>query len=229
MSDLLQEVDEIMRRERMAALWKDYGGYLIAFIIATIIMTGIISGYKSWNLRVQEEQTATLMTLQASADYPQNILVAENLDLRPGLRGIALISAAGKLIDLDRSEDAKALYGRAAADEKIPNDLRALAVLMQIRLSDDAQTPEEAEKHLAQLASIWNDKKSPWAAHARIEAAIITAHALGNYAGAREHLNAVQDTPDLPETLYLRARALDHVYALKQKAAAPATNMDSKS
>ena len=48
MTDLFAEVDEALRQERVAKLWQEYGRYLIGFIATLILLTALISAYKSW-------------------------------------------------------------------------------------------------------------------------------------------------------------------------------------
>jgi hypothetical protein len=54
MSDIFQEVDEIMKQERMEKFWKQNGAWIIAFIVLTILGTAAISGYQYCNAGVQE-------------------------------------------------------------------------------------------------------------------------------------------------------------------------------
>lgn len=210
MSDLLEEVDDIMRQERMVALWNQHGNTFIGIIAAIIIGTALVSGYKSWNQSVKESGTATLIQLVESTDFPANINEAD-LKMRPGLKGIALLSAAGSLVSENKTEEALTLFKQAANDKSLPDDLKDLAVLSTIRLQAGSENAEDAEK---QLKTVWNNKKSPWRYQAHLEAAVIKA-AKEDFTSAREHLNTILDAPALPETLYKKARALEKVYALK--------------
>jgi hypothetical protein len=214
MADLFAELDEVMRQERMEKVWHDYGHYIIGFIVGTILLTASISGYKSWNTSVQEKQTAQVLTLQGAADYPQNVLDTADLDLRGSLKGLTLVSAAGTFADKGQADEALALYERAAADSSIPAQFSHLAALMVVRYGVDVDGADAAAL-LAQMKTVYSDAKSPWAYHARLEAAVIEAHLNMDYEAARVHLNVVRDTAGLPKTLTDKAQALDHVYGLK--------------
>ncbi|MCB1721751.1 MAG: hypothetical protein KDI11_08355, partial [Alphaproteobacteria bacterium] len=76
---------------------------------------------------------------------------------------------------------------------------------------------QDGQSLLDQLIPLVSNLQSPWVHHARIEAALITADKLGDYSTALTHLNAVLDTPDLPQSLTDRARALAHLYGMKNK------------
>ncbi len=214
MSDLLAEVDEMMRRERMEKLWKEHGNTLLAFVAFVILATAALSGYRAWNNSANEASTEQLITLLGAADFPGNIDGAE-LDMRGGHRGIALLSAAGLLLKEGKTEDAIGLYTKASEDGGIPADLRQLATLMQVRLlasSDLAPSPEELAKRLQDVAG---DKGSPWQFYAHLDIAALKA-ATGNYDEAMEHLSVVQAGQGAPDNLVQNARALEHLYRLEQ-------------
>ena len=143
-------------------------------------------------------------------EFPGNIKDTPKLDMRGGLRGIALLTAAGTFMDDKKSEDALALYERAANDNGIPDDLRHLAVLSLVRLKANTTNAEDL------LKSVWSDSNSPWRYHAHLDAAVFYADK-NDFAQAREHLAEIAKAKSLPESLQGKARALDHVYALRQQ------------
>jgi len=206
MSDLLAEVDEAMRQERLAKFWHDNKAFIIAFIILTIVATGAMSAYRSWDAKTKTTQTAALIELQEKADYPANMIEAE-LDFRSNIRGIALLSAAGTAMQRDNLEDAAKLYARLSEDKKIPEQFRHLGILMDARLKLDNGDADK-EQLLNNLQPILNSK-SAWKPHAQIDAAILQSET--NPQNALELLNAVSDTQALSPSLYERAQKLHHV------------------
>lgn len=214
MADLFAEVDEMMRQERMAKIWHEYGSYIIAFVVGTILLTAILSGYKAWNSSVQEKQTAALMALQDDPNYPNNVLEADELDLRGGLRGIAYLSAANSFLGEDKRDEALTIYERAASDNSVSDEFSHLADLMIVRLTLDSEDAK-AEELLGRLEAIYSASKSPWVYHAHLEAAVVEAHLNQDYVTAQTHLNIIRDAQGLPQSLYAKAESLDHVYRLK--------------
>ncbi len=211
MSDLLAEVDEIMRQERMEKFWHENKTFIITFIVLTIALTGVFSGYRAWDHKVETEQTAALIQLMESSDYPANMLEAD-LDFRAPLRGIALMGAAGSLMTQDKQEDAYKLYQRAAQDKQIPDDLRHLAVLTTVRI-DANKEGANASELLATLDPVL--KNGIWQPEAQIEAAVITANLKNDYTGAENILDDVLNTEGLQQSLYTKAANLKQVYALQ--------------
>ncbi|MCB1721572.1 MAG: hypothetical protein KDI11_07450, partial [Alphaproteobacteria bacterium] len=183
MADLFREVDEVMRQERIEKFWSENKAYIIGVILGTILLTGLISGYRSWNSSVKEKQTAALIAMQESPEYPGNILNAEELPMRAGLRGIALLQAAGTFLDQDKTEDALTLYQRVSQDKELPGELQDLGTLMSVRLQID-RGDQDGQSLLDQLIPLVSNLQSPWVHHARIEAALITADKLGDYSTA---------------------------------------------
>ncbi len=211
MSDLLAEVDEAMRQEKLEKFWHENKLYIILFIALTILSAAATSGYRAWDDNVKTKQTAELLALQNASNYPNNILDA-NLEMRASLKGIVLLSAASAFMGEEKKDEAAQLYARLASDTTIPDDFRFLGILMDMRLKMDR---EEADKAvlLTSLDPILSSK-SPWKPHAQIDAALLQAE--NNPDQAIELLNMVSDTPNLPPSLYERAQKLHHVIAGNQ-------------
>ena len=49
MSDIFQEVDEEVRRERLMQLWKRYGNFVIAAAVIVVLGVGGWRGYQWWD------------------------------------------------------------------------------------------------------------------------------------------------------------------------------------
>lgn len=216
MTDIFAEIDEAMRQERVAKFWNENMSYIIGFVVLTILLTASFSAYRTWDASVKTNQTSALIALQEDSNFPENILELKNLELRPGLRGIILIDGAGAFLKESKTDSALILYERAAHDTKIPAEFRDMATLMSVRLlSEDIKS--DTNTLLARLKDITTNGKSPWIYHAHLEIALILAHKNEDYAAAREYLNIIKNTTNLPNTLYAMAKSLDHVYSLRQQ------------
>ena len=210
MSELLREVDDAMRQERVEKFFHEHGKTLIAFVALTIFLTGALSFYKYWDNKQKEDGTAALIALQEAEDFPENVLDAD-LNMRGGARGLAYLSGAQAFLDKNQTEDARTLYNKAAQDSGVPKDIKHLALLMQARLAE-----EKTQAELDTLQKIWSDTDSPWQAQARLESAIILAATKEDYASALSHLDEILKIPNLPDTFHTKVQALSHVYALEK-------------
>jgi hypothetical protein len=216
MADLLQEVDEVMRQERMEKFWQENKYYIIGFIVGTIVLTGILSGYRSWDNDVKEKQTAAIIAMQDEEGYPENVVDAE-LDFRSGLRGIALMQAAATALGDEKNETALKLYQRAAADAGLPDDIQQAAIIASTNLALDTDGEIDGQAMLNSLQSISQDKNSPWQTYAHMLSAVIQVHQFDNYASAITHLDDALKAPNLPQSLQERLEALKHLYTLKSQ------------
>lgn len=216
MSDVFAELDEVVRQERAERFWKENGRSLVAAVLATIVLTGAISGWRTWNAGVQEKQTDKLLTALDTKE-PAEGLVKVADDLRPGLRGVALLNAGSSYIAQGKKEEAIKIYQKAAADKLIPSDLRELAALMEVNLTQ--ASAENKDALLGKLSAIASDEKSPWRYHARLQAATILAHTAGDYAGAQAQLKPVIDATEIAPSIKAKAQALSQVYAIEAKQA----------
>lgn len=225
MADLFREVDEAMRQERMMKFWEENKLFIIGVVLGTILLTGALSAYRSWNNAVKEEQTAAVLAMQEDINYPQNVLETEDLDVRGGLRGIALLQAAGMFQNQDKPDEALTLYQRISADKAIPDELHHLGVLMSVRMQMDKDNTD-ADELLNELSPVLKTKSSPWVNHARIEAALIHAHKKGDYDSAISLLQKVEAQKDIPASLTSRAKALIHIFTTRQQS--PAAQKDEQ-
>lgn len=214
MSDIFAEVDEVMKQDRLEQIWAEYGNLIIAFIIGVIVLTAVVSGYKSWNDSVKEKQTEILSTLVSDADFPMNVDL-ETLELKGDVRAIALMGAGAAFLDGEDAQPGKALemYKAVQGDESVDESYRGLAALMVARLSVETNV----EESMAALQAVYDDEKSLWRYHAAIELAVLAAHEGGDLNKARTYLaDVAAQEAVLPPGLVMRARSLDHLYALRQ-------------
>ncbi len=222
--NLILEIEEALKREKTEKLFKEYGPYILIGSLLAVLFTGAISGYRSWETRVNAENTAVLMQALTQQDQVK-ALTAVAPELRPGQRAIAQMTAAGVLVSQDKKTEAHALYTQVAEDKALPAIYRDLAALTVVRLTLSGDTKAaDAGNLLAKLQPLL-DKKNPWHNQARIESALISAHLQNDYKAAREHLAPVIAEGDkAPASVIQRARALEQVFGQKMSAAKPDTS-----
>ncbi len=212
MSDIFAEVDEVMKQERLEKIWAEYKWIIITLIVGTILLTAVVSAYKSWDISVKEKQTVVLGSVLEAEDFPANVDL-KSLDLHGDLRAMALMSAGARLLTAEKPDTDQALvyYKDVAADKKVSDQFRELASLMTARLSGgDAAAAEAA------LQVVYRNEESLWRYHAATELAVLSAHEAGDFAAAREYLAVVLAQKVIPAGLIARARSLDHIYAIRQ-------------
>lgn len=210
MADILDEVDDMMRQERAAKFWHENGRYIIGFVVMTILFTAAISGYRTWNNNVQQTQTAALLMAVEAQNFPDNI-AAIAPDLRPNLRGIALLNGASAYIQNEKPKKAAELYEQLSNDSKVPNDLRALGTLMSVRLADDSMSTDDK---LGALNTLISEKSNVWQPYAMLEKALILANEKQDAPAALATLNNILQMDNLPPSLEQNAENLHHLYTI---------------
>ena len=215
MSDILQEIDDAMKREKAEKFWKENGPTLVASAIALVVFTGIFSAWNAWKLNVNTKQT-DLLVGALETQYPETALDAAAENLKGGHQSIAMLHNASIKAGASKTAEAIALYRDIAKDVSTPSLWRELATLNAVKLewADSENNADKAKALIADLKPLMNERK-PWAKLAAIQAAMITADGLQDYTLASRYLAPVLNDEKTPATLKDRATALDHIYVIK--------------
>lgn len=208
MNDLIVEVDEAMKQERLEKLWQSYGGFFLGLIAMLILGTAAKAGYD--HFKNQKNIIQTDIYLDALIDEHGNsdsLIAAHNKIQSPELKALVKIHAAGKAVQEGKKEDAVKLYNIEPTSSE---SINGLSLMMQITQSDMA-----ASEKTSALEPLYLNQKNPWRYHAYLEAAIINAHEKNDYKKARDLLKEIVSAENIPQTLQKKARSLDILYALK--------------
>lgn len=210
MADIFREVEEDLRRDQAAKLWKRYGRYAIA---AALVVVLAAAGYEVWRAydRDWREQLANdFATAKALADNAERSAAIEAFAAvgAPGQSGYGTLAAferAQLLADGGDVEDARALWNEIAADGRAP--FAPVATLLAISSEVDGGDAAVLNGRLDTLKSNF-----PAYRPLALELQALLALRQGNGETARLHLTAVAD--DLSAPPGLRARASELLQAL---------------
>ena len=217
-NELITEIEDAVRREKLEKAAKEYGPYVLAGCVLAILITAASAGWQSWKMSANAKHTATILSaIENSGDNTGQKLAETAAQLGAGQTVVARLTSAGVFLSQDNKAEALKQFQLAATEKGAPPILRDLAVLQSVRLEwDTAAEGVDAKALIQKLLPLTGDKNNPWQAHARVQAAIITAQGLNDLAGARTILAEVlKDKETLPGTLVQRASALDHVYGIR--------------
>jgi hypothetical protein len=215
MSDIFQEVEEDLRRERYDSLWARYGRQLIMIVVAVVLGTAIGVGWNSYRQSVRSEQTREL----AEAAEQQGLGLHDEAMARLGRigdgtdhDGVALLARLREGAILVESGDlgaAAAHYRALAESSDIPPLYRDLARLLALYAAFDQTPPAELEPGLTALAQ----DDGPWRHSAR-ELQALLALKQGDGVAARDLLSQIAADPTAPGPL--RARVAEMVDMIGQ-------------
>ncbi|MBX7146052.1 MAG: tetratricopeptide repeat protein [Alphaproteobacteria bacterium] len=161
MSDILHEIDEDLRRDRLLNLWKKYNKHilgLILFILITIIGTNF---WKSYNLN-QQMNRGLIYQQGLNASKLNSFEAAESafeklLDKQDIYATLARFQIANIKQKTGKVNEAQSIYENLSQDKKIEKDLRDLAQITLLLQQFDKLDPNQIKilEGLATTENIW--------------------------------------------------------------------------
>jgi hypothetical protein len=208
--DIFDEVEEDLRAERAARLWKRFA---VPIVGAFVLLIGGLSAWQGWQwyeARNRDAAAAAFIAAHRAAEAEGADLGAMGARfeaLAPqapaGYRTIALLRAAALKAETGDRPGALALYDRIAADTSVDPLYRDLASLMWVLRSIDSADPAVLAARIAPLAR----PDQPWSASARELAALVALRA-GQTAEARRGLEALAADVTAPRAIRERAQRI---------------------
>ena len=153
----LREVDEELRKEQAAALWRRWG-----LVIAAVVVLGlaIFAGYLYWQHRQHEAAGREGEQLQLAWDNlssgqtekaaPQIAELAKSDS--DGYRAVALFTQGDLLLQKNDLTGAAAKFGAIAADGSLAEPFRQLALVRQTMAEFDTIKPDQVIARLRGVA-----------------------------------------------------------------------------
>lgn len=214
MSDIFDEIDEELRKDKMTAWWKKNAA---AIIIGCVLSVGGVAGYKFWqNLEVQNANEAgiayakALRTAQNSggdktalnaliAQYPESVGV------------LAEFTKAVSLAGNGQVDQALGIYDKIAA---MPVDeiFKQLAVIRAGYLRIDTEPLSNQEAKMGPM----NSEANPWRQNAR-EILGMSAWRVGDVKKAHDYFNQILADRNSSPGIYQRAQFMAALIAPKMK------------
>lgn len=206
MSDIFQEVDADLRRERMKRVWDRYGIYVILVAVLIVVVTAGYRGYDAWQTsraRSAGDQFAAVLTEAETAASPQSAerLLAFAADAPEGYALLATFRAASQYAEAGVPEKAAALLRDLAADRDVPELYRGLAT---IRLGQILLNEGDYDGAAAAVGPLAEDSASPWTRSAQ-ELMGLVAYARDDMGEARRWFSSIAEAAGIPPDLQQRA------------------------
>jgi len=214
-SELFDEIDEEMRAERLAKLWKEYAPYVIG--VMAVVLAGVggwryytyLEAEKSAKVSVVFDRAVILSEQNNHADA--EALFNELSATAPkGYRSLARLHAAGEVAARDVKAAAR-MFDDIAADSSIGVAQRQLAEIRAAGLLLDNAGYAEMLRRLERFTVPSSSFR-----HTAREMLALSAWREGDMASARKWVEAVQDDPETPEKI--RERVVDALGAMLPEA-----------
>ena len=212
MSEIFREIDEELRRENLLKLWSRYGKYIVAAVVAIVLVIGGIMAWRDQQADARRAQGGRFTSALAMARQGKEADAAKLFGaLAQEGGGYSVAGAFEQAELLTKAGDRKAaiaVYEKLAGSAGVDPEFRELAVLLSVMQSLPDADPKTAIERLQPLTASGN----PW----RASALDLTAAAklkAGDRSGALEIYQKLAD--DLAAPQGLRARAAEMAAALK--------------
>jgi hypothetical protein len=210
MVDLLDEIQEDIRRDRMKALWEKFGGLVILVAILIVVGTGGWRFYDYWTQSARDssgDRFLQALTFAGEGDFEQARTELETLiaDGEGNYPLLAKFRLANLYSGQEQNDKAAETFAELATDPDLPERLQDLAFLRAAYLQLDGGLEEATIKRLNTLA----EGDSPFRHSAR-EILALQAYEQKNWDEAETRYQRLAFDLGTPQTLRVRARlALD--------------------
>ena len=208
MSDIIREVDEELRRERLANIWKNYGGYIALAAFLLVAGTGGWRGYEYYAAKQSEaaaERYVAAQKLATDASKIDEAITAFNAitaSAPSSYKLLARFSAAAELGQKDAKQGAAA-FDAIAADTSVETLMRELASIRGAALSVDTADIAEMQKRLAPALVDGSAFR-----HSANELLALAHMRAGNHAEAQKLFLLLSFDPETPPGMRNRAQRL---------------------
>ena len=214
-----REVDEELRRDQALQLWQRWGRWIIAAVVAGLLIFGGVLWWRQHQQDVAaaqgEKMNGAFQDLAAgklsSATAAIDAIAASKVD---GYRETAKLVQANLALNNNDLKTAAARFGEVANDQNTPQPLRDLALVRQTAVEFDTIKPEVVVQRLGTLAV----KGSPWFGSAGELVAVANLR-MGKRDLAIRMLRAMAADENVPETMRQRAVQLGDVLSTPATAA----------
>ena len=216
MTDIFQEVDEEVRRERLKKLWDQYGNYLIAACVLIVVGVAAWRGYQWWEVKQAAQAGAAFeqaVTLAATGKHQEAEAAFAKLatDGTAGYRVLARLREAAELSTTD-SKGAVAAYDEIAADKSAGQIIEDLAAVRAGFLLVDTAPYSEIRDRLEPLAAA--DRTFRYSAR---EILALSAWKANDVTAARQWIDMIMIDPQTPAGTRSRVGVLSELIAASGK------------
>jgi len=129
MSDILRQVDEDLRKDRLLRIWKLYGIYIVGFILFILIALSsyqyYLSSTKSKNEAILEKYINAINLTDKSISINQLIELDESSNLY--IKGLSKLKRADLYFDMKKKDQALKLLESISIDNSLDEVIRDLA------------------------------------------------------------------------------------------------------
>ena len=207
MSDdgLFREVDEEVRSDKIAQIWKRFGNLMIAGCVALVVAVGGFKGWQYWQAQLAEKAGMdwySAIALSEAGNTAEAEVAFDQITKsnHKGYAVLAKLSQAARLGQEGKTADAVKIYDSVAADGSVDQPLQDLARIRAGYLLVDTAGVSDLTSRLKGLDA----GNSSWR-HAVREILALANVRAGDYKAAEEQLNLILTDTATPAALRTRS------------------------
>ena len=203
--NLFKEIDEELRQQKYANLWKKYGKFVILFAAAIVIIVASVKVWESYKLERKSKDSKLLYAALKSINLQkwkdaEGILQSLAKKGSQGYSQLALFNHAAMLAKQGKKQSASLEYLKISENGAIGIIYRDLALVLSALHGMDTKNPERFIEKLSQLI----DGKNAWR-HSAKELSALLEEKLGNTNKARKLYRELSDDSTTPAGIRARA------------------------
>lgn len=212
MSDIFQEVEEELQREKLEQAWKKYGPWILGTAALIVAVTAGVSSWNQWRADKQTRATSGLNDILTQND----LHTAQGAEALGALArqftgsaqaALAQLQQAGISLKLKEKDKALAVYDALEKNEKADPLFRQLATLLAVQTQLDEGDPATLRARLESLTKA----DQPWRVTALEYTALLAARA-GDKAEAKRVFDQIAADTTAPQAARTRATDLAKYY-----------------
>ncbi|NEW88486.1 hypothetical protein DU475_14610 [Rhodopseudomonas sp. WA056] len=207
MSEIFNEVDEELRRERLRKLWEKYSIYIVGAAILIVVGVGAWRGYEYYEAKQAAEASTAFAAAAELAEQNKHAEAEAAFDkiaasAPSGYRMLARLRAAAEIAVRDPALAVKR-YDEIAADRRLPAPYRDLAGIRAAGLVMDTANYNDLVQRLEPIATADSAFR-----HTARELLALSAWRANNVAATRQWIDKITTDAETPGSLRSRADVL---------------------
>jgi hypothetical protein len=144
-ADIFHEVEEDLRRDQAAAIWKKYGNYIIGAALLLVLVVAAHWGWTKYTTNQRMQASADFLSAASASDLKQREAALGTIAAEGGTYGVlARFRLAETAIAGGDKAKARGILGEIAKDGGADKALRDLAMIQAALLELEVGKPEAA-------------------------------------------------------------------------------------
>ena len=152
MADIFHEVEEDLRRDQAAAIWKKYGNYIIGAALVLVLAVAANWGWTEYSTRQQLQASADFLKAAATSDLKQRETALSKVVSDGGTYAVlARFRLAETALEADEKDKARGILTEIAKNQGADKPLRDLGAVQAALLELEIGKPETAAELVKDL------------------------------------------------------------------------------